>query len=45
MKSYNHKGTAGSWLGQMLSEMLDRLTTLFGSLDVGAPLNVGLNVG
>ena len=35
MKSYSHKGTAGSWLGHMLGEMLDRLTT-----DVGAPLNV-----
>ena len=27
-------------LGQMLGEMLDRLTT-----DVGPPVNVGLNVG
>ena len=40
MKSYNDKGTAGSWLGEMLGEMLDGLTT-----DVGAPVNVGWNVG
>ena len=33
-------GEVRSWLGQMLGEMLDRLTT-----DVGPPVNVGLNVG